>query len=240
MEEHEAGTSSAGWRATAAPVTTFEASCVPPFHWPRATLRRTRPRTTQDSPLPHARRPDDPSSSSGSSSSGRRRAHRRPPDTRTGRENGTYLTKQAIVGTDWAAYQRAQRRMGDHRHLPAEKAGVERDDRRWRGAAWRLCTTLTSMVGPALRGAHHRSFRLHAILPASANGPSVSTPSLGLRLRLRTFEEMKAFYPARRRSRHSRSSLPASPRDRAPRASCGRARPHQRDRRVRATPLSLL
>lgn len=110
-----------------------------------------------------------------------------------GGENGTYLTKQAIVGTDWAAYQPEHN--GEWAIIVSPAEGEEwNDDQQVAGAAWQLCTTLTNMVGPAFAGRTTSHFAYTRFFAAGERALAVDT-LLGLRLRLGTFEEMKAFYP---------------------------------------------
>lgn len=103
------------------------------------------------------------------------------------------MTKQAIVGTDWAAYQPEHN--GEWAIIVSPAEGEEwNDDQQVAGAAWQLCTTLTNMVGPAFAGRTTSHFAYTRFFRVGERALSVDT-LLGLRLRLGSFEEMKAFYP---------------------------------------------
>ena len=106
---------------------------------------------------------------------------------------GTYLNEQAIVGTDWVAYQPEHNGEWAIIVSPAE-GETWTDDQELAGAAWELCGALKAMVGAPFAGQTTSHFVYTRFFAAGERALAVDT-LLGLRLRLGTFEEMKAFYP---------------------------------------------
>lgn len=106
---------------------------------------------------------------------------------------GTYLNEQAIVGTDWVAYQPEHNGEWAIIVSPAE-GETWTDDQALAGAAWELSGALKAMVGAPFAGQTTSHFVYTRFFAAGERALAVDT-LLGLRLRLGTFEEMKAFYP---------------------------------------------
>lgn len=105
---------------------------------------------------------------------------------------GTYLGKQAIVGTDWVAYQ------PDHDGewaivvSPAEGESWP-DDQQLAATAWQLCGALSASVGAPIAGRTSSIFDYARFFRAGERALHVDTLT-GLRLILGSFEEMKDFH----------------------------------------------